>query len=167
MTFPANRLPPLNGNSQEEIDLYWMNQALGLAIKAQDVGEVPVGAVIVKDNKLIATGYNQSIATHDPSNHAEMVAMRQAGKVLQNYRLVGCTLYVTLEPCSMCAGAMVHARLKEVVFATSDPRTGAAGSVINLLQHPQFNHKILIRQGVLLPEAKALLTNFFKEKRNS
>lgn len=168
MTYPASLLQPLSGNSsQSDIDVYWMTHALTLAKKAQNAGEVPVGAVIVKDNMLIAEGYNNSIKTCDPSGHAEMVAMRAAGMTLNNYRLVGCKMYVTLEPCSMCAGAMVHARLQEMIFATPDLRTGAAGSVINLLQHHQFNHQVKVRQGILAESASQILIEFFKEKRKS
>jgi tRNA(adenine34) deaminase len=168
MTYPASHLQPLSGNnSQAELDVYWMTHALALAKRAQSVGEIPVGAVIVKDNQLIAEGFNNSITTCDPSGHAEMVAIRQAGVMLKNYRLVGCKMYITLEPCSMCAGAMVHARLQEIIFATPDLRTGAAGSVINLLQNNQFNHQVNIRQGVLADTARSILIEFFKEKRRS
>lgn len=168
MTYPASRLLPLSGNnSQEDIDAYWMAHALSLAKFAQDKGEIPVGAVIVKDNQLIAEGYNRSIRRCDPTAHAEMVALRHAGVILNNYRLVGCKMYVTLEPCSMCAGAMVHSRLQEVIFATPDLRTGAAGSVLNLLQHSQFNHQVQVRQGILAEAASSMLIDFFKQKRKA
>ena len=125
----------------------------------------PVGAVLVKDNQLISYGYNRSIIDNDPSAHAEMMAIREAGKVLNNYRLIDCTLYVTLEPCSMCAGMLVHARVKRVVFGAWDAKTGAAGSVMNLLQHPALNHQTEIVSGVLADECAEKLSNFFKKRR--
>ena len=126
---------------------------------------MPVGAVLVKDNQLIAEGWNQPISSNDPSAHAEVVALRAAAQALNNYRLVDTTLYITLEPCAMCAGALMHARVKRVVFGASDPRTGAAGSVFNILNSTELNHIIDIQQGVLQQECSALLTRFFKNKR--
>jgi tRNA(adenine34) deaminase len=143
----------------------WMSRALELADLAQQQGEVPVGAVVVKDDKLISEGFNQSIKCNDPSAHAEIVALRNAGQVLKNYRTVDTTMYVTLEPCAMCAMAMVHARVKTVVFATRDPRTGAAGSLYQLLQHSGHNHQIEIIEGVLQPQSAELLKSFFKQRR--
>ena len=125
----------------ESPDIHWMRRALELATLAAREGEVPVGALIVKDGELIAEGRNRPIAHHDPTAHAEIQALRAAGKVLNNYRLPGTTLYVTLEPCPMCAGAIVHARVERVVFAATDPRTGAAGSIYNLLQSEKLNHR--------------------------
>ena len=130
-------------------DSYWMQKALELAQRAEAEDEVPVGAIIVKDNQLIAEGWNRPIQSHDASAHAEMMAIRQAGQALKNYRLVDTTLYVTLEPCSMCVGAMIHARIKRLVFAAYDPKTGAAGSVFDLLQSDQHNHLIDVTGGVL------------------
>ncbi len=144
---------------------FWMQKALSLAEKAQANGEVPVGAVIVKSNKIIGEGFNQSITTHDPSAHAEIVALRKAGKTLNNYRLVDTTLYVTLEPCAMCAMAMVHARIKQVVFAAREPRTGAGGSLYQLLQHSEHNHQIEITEGILAEQSASLLKHFFQARR--
>ncbi|WP_213996663.1 tRNA adenosine(34) deaminase TadA [Arsukibacterium sp.] len=146
-------------------DQHWMQRALQLAAKAEEAGEVPVGAVIVKDNMLIAEGYNQMISLNDPSAHAEMQAVRQAGQQLQNYRLTDCTLYVTLEPCSMCAGMLVHSRLARLVFGASDYKTGAAGSVMNLVQHPQLNHQLEVTGGVLAEECATRLSAFFQRRR--
>lgn len=146
-------------------DEYWMQHALELACKAADVDEVPVGAVIVKDNQLIAEGWNHPIQLHDPSAHAEMVALRQAGNVLNNYRLLDTTLYVTLEPCVMCVGAMIHARVGRVVFGAYDAKTGAAGSMFDLLQSEKHNHRIEVTGGVLEVQCKDVLQSFFKHKR--
>lgn len=149
----------------ESPDIHWMRRALELATLAAREGEVPVGALIVKEGELIAEGRNRPIAHHDPTAHAEIQAMRAAGKVLNNYRLPGTTLYVTLEPCPMCAGAIIHARIERVVFAATDPRTGAAGSIIDILQHPQLNHRCEVEQGVLADESGALLREFFRSRR--
>ncbi len=146
-------------------DQQWMQKALQLAEQAEAAGEVPVGAVIVKDGRLIAEGFNQMISLHDPSAHAEMQAVRQAGKRLQNYRLTDCTLYVTLEPCSMCAGMLVHSRLARLVFGASDYKTGAAGSVMNLVQHPTLNHQLEVTSGVLAEQCSAMLSAFFQRRR--
>jgi tRNA(adenine34) deaminase len=146
-------------------DEYWMSIALEQADIAEQHGEIPVGAVLVKDDELIATGYNLSILNHDPSAHAEMQAIRSAGSVLSNYRMIDCTLYVTLEPCSMCAGLLVHSRIKRVVFGARDAKTGAAGSVMNLLQHEQLNHQVEITEGVLADLCSAKLSAFFKRRR--
>ncbi len=144
---------------------YWMQYALQLAQKAAAEDEVPVGAIIVKDNKLIAEGWNRPVQSHDPSAHAEMMALRNAGQVLKNYRLIDTTLYVTLEPCSMCVGAMIHARINRLVFAASDLKTGATGSAINLIHDSIHNHKIDVVGGVMEAESKQLLQAFFKRKR--
>jgi len=146
-------------------DEYWMSKALSLAQKASDEDEVPVGAVLVKDGVLVGQGYNQSIKKNDPSAHAEILALRQAGQTLKNYRLVGTVLYVTLEPCAMCAMALVHARVEKVVFATREPRTGAAGSLYQLVQHSGHNHQIEIVEGVLQQRSADLLKTFFKQRR--
>lgn len=148
-----------------EQDCQFMQRALELASIAEQKGEVPVGAVLVKDGEVIGEGFNQTISNHDPSAHAEMIALREAGQKLENYRLVGSTLYVTLEPCAMCAMALVHARVERVIFATSDPRTGSAGSVLNILQHPAFNHHCQIDSGLKQEEASQQLKNFFKKRR--
>jgi tRNA(adenine34) deaminase len=144
---------------------YWMQKALALAAKAEAVGEVPVGAILVKDNEIVGEGFNQPIINHDPSAHAEIMAMRNAGQMLQNYRLVNTTMYVTLEPCAMCAMAMVHARVQSVVFATKEPRTGASGSLYQLLQHEGHNHQLEIIEGVLQQESSDMIKDFFKKKR--
>ncbi len=142
-----------------------MKIALQLAEKAQALGEVPVGAVLVKDNQIIGRGYNQPIVNHDPSAHAEIMAMREAGQAIQNYRLVDTTMYVTLEPCAMCAMAMVHARITTLVYATEEPRTGAGGSLYQLLQHSGHNHQIEIISGILQQQSADLLKAFFKARR--
>lgn len=146
-------------------DEHWMREALKLAAKAEELGEVPVGAVVVLDNELAGKGWNQSITARDPSAHAEIIAIRNASKRVKNYRLCNATLYVTLEPCTMCAGAMIHARIKRLVFGTADPKTGAAGSVFNLLQSGQLNHKVEISSGILAGECSNILQNFFKDRR--
>lgn len=151
---------------EESSDEYWMQRALQLAASAEEQGEVPVGAVIVRSNELIAEGWNQPIQSSDPSAHAEMVAIRRAGQALENYRLLDTTLYVTLEPCSMCVGAMIHARIGRLVFGAYDPRTGAAGSAIPLIQDAAHNHRIEVQGGVLEPECRQLLQQFFRKKRN-
>jgi len=147
-------------------DTFWMQQALDLAHKACSEGEVPVGAVLVSDqNQLLSQGWNQVMQLQDPTAHAEMVAIRDACAHLDNYRLLNTTLYVTLEPCCMCAGALVHARIKRLVFATRDWKAGAAGSVHNLLHGYPLNHQIQIDEGVLQHDCALLLTNFFKTLR--
>ena len=148
-------------------DECWMHQALALAERAQlDDNEIPVGALIVDGHgQLIGEGWNRNIAESDPSAHAEIVAMRKAGQALGNHRLVGCTLYVTLEPCAMCAMAMVHARVARVVFGAFDPKTGAAGSVFDLLEDARHNHRIEVLGGVLGEQAGAMLSTYFRGKR--
>jgi tRNA(adenine34) deaminase len=146
-------------------DEHWMAKALELARRAEDAGEVPVGAVIVKDDKLIAEGWNQPIGSHDATSHAEIMAMREAGKKLNNYRLIDTTMYVTLEPCSMCVGAMIHARVSKVVYGTSEPRTGALGGAFDLLRANQHNHVFDVVSGVLAEESKTLLKDFFQSRR--
>lgn len=142
-----------------------MRLALDQAHNAWLIGEVPVGAVIVRDGQVIATGYNRPITTHDPSAHAEMVALRHAAQLLENYRLPECELFVTLEPCAMCAMALMHARFKRVVFGAWDPKTGAAGSVVNLFAQPQLNHHTTVQGGVLAEACGEVLRNFFAERR--
>ena len=151
--------------SQEELDHHFMARAYQLAQQAQNHNEIPVGAVIVANDQIIAEGFNQSIMLNDPSAHAEMIAIRQAGDALQNYRLIDCTLYVTLEPCPMCAGVLVHSRIKRLVYATKDEKTGAAGSLLNLVNHPGLNHQINVCEGVMANECSALLSAFFKRRR--
>ncbi|MYN40963.1 tRNA adenosine(34) deaminase TadA [Duganella sp. FT109W] len=146
-------------------DTAFMQLALEQAQQAWDLGEVPVGAVVVKDGEVIAVGCNQPIGKHDPTAHAEIVALRAAAEKLGNYRLPGCELYVTLEPCVMCSGAMMHARLAKVVFGASDPKTGACGSVLNLFQQEQLNHHTDIVGGVMAEECGAMLKKFFAARR--
>ncbi len=150
-----------------ERHIYWMKKALALARRAEDLGEVPVGALLVKNDEIIGQGFNQPITQSDPSAHAEINALREAGQFIQNYRLVDTTMYVTLEPCAMCAMAMIHARVKTIVFATTEPRTGAAGSLYQLLNNPLHNHQIEIISGVLKDESSEMLTQFFKNRRNN
>lgn len=144
---------------------HWMRHALNLADKAEQAGEVPVGAVLVQNDQVIAEGWNLPIANHDATAHAEMAAIRSAGRQLQNYRLLDTTLYVTLEPCAMCAMAMVHARVTRLVYGASDPRTGACGSVLNIPHQTDFNHRIEVQSGVLADECGDKLRHFFKAKR--
>ena len=143
----------------------FMQLALEQARRAWARGEVPVGAVVVRDGEVIATGYNQPIGSHDPSAHAEIVALRAAAAKLGNYRLPGCELYVTLEPCAMCSGAMMHARLARVVYAAPDPKTGACGSVLDLFGEARLNHHTDVVGGVLAHEASSMLKDFFAERR--
>ena len=142
-----------------------MRGALELALRARAEGEVPVGALVVREDRIIGEGWNRPIAASDPTAHAEMEALRAAGRALNSYRLGGTTLYVTLEPCAMCAAAIVHARVERVVFGAWDPRVGAAGSVLNLLNMPAMNHRVDAFGGVLLEECGAMLREFFAQRR--
>ena len=146
-------------------DESFMREALALAAEAKALGEVPVGAVVVKDGEIIGRGFNQPVSSHDPTTHAEIVALRDASQRIKNYRLVDCELYVTLEPCMMCVGAMLHARLKRVVFGASDPKTGACGSVVNLPAEEKLNHHATFEGGVLSDECSAMLKKFFQARR--
>ncbi len=146
-------------------DSVFMHQALSQAHNAWTLGEVPVGALVVKDGEVIATGFNQPIGTHDPTAHAEIMALRAAAGILGNYRLPGCELYVTLEPCAMCAGAMLHARLARVIFGAADPKTGACGSVVNLFEQAKLNHHTELVGGVMAQECGMLLKEFFAARR--
>jgi tRNA(adenine34) deaminase len=143
----------------------FMQIALDLAQQAAAAGEVPVGAIVVKDGEIIGRGSNAPITTHDPTAHAEIRAMRDAAQYLGNYRLVGCTLYVTLEPCAMCSGAIQHARIAKLIYGASDPKTGACGSVVNLMAEPKLNHHTEISGGVLAAECGTLLSSFFSLRR--
>ena len=147
------------------MDTDFMQLALDLAHQAANIGEVPVGAIVVKDGVVIGRGSNSPIGLNDPTAHAEVIAMRQAAQYLGNYRLIDCTLYVTLEPCVMCCGAMQHARIAQLIYGASDPKTGACGSVINLMAEPKLNHHTTVISGVLAAECGAVLTNFFKQRR--
>ncbi len=146
-------------------DLQAMQAALGEARHAAEAGEVPIGAVVIHQGAIIATGQNRVLRDLDPTAHAEIVAMRAAAAVLGNYRLNGCTLFVTLEPCAMCAGAMTHARIDRLVFAAADPKAGAAGSVLSVINYPPLNHKMQVEQGIAAEESAELLRSFFRERR--
>ena len=146
-------------------DLRWMQMAIAQAHEAERIGEVPVGAIVVVDNEAVGLGHNRCIANHDPTAHAEIEAIRYACLATSNYRLSGATLYVTLEPCATCAGAIVHSRITRVVFGTTDPRAGAAGSVMNVLQHAELNHRADVMGGVAQEDCARLLKDFFKRRR--
>ena len=146
-------------------DLEYIQMALDEAIAAGQAGEVPVGAVLVYQDAVLARAQNRVLRDNDPTAHAEVVALRAAGLALGNHRLHGCTLFVTLEPCSMCAGALVHARVDRVVYATADPKAGAAGSVLSVINHPRLNHQMELDSGLLAKESSELLRAFFRERR--
>ena len=182
MIFLENHRPPLNGNrrmgnpesggfpvqasnSFSQADRLWMQHAVSLAARAEQEGEVPVGAVVVRDGAVLGEGCNRTISHSDPSAHAEILALRQAGEHCGNYRLPGCTLYVTLEPCCMCAGAMIHARLQRVVYGAADPKTGAAGGVFHLLTDARHNQVPQVSGGCLAAECSDQLKQFFRRRR--
>lgn len=146
-------------------DIYFMQQAIILALKAQKTDEVPVGAVAVLDNQIIGEGWNQPISLCDPTAHAEIIALRAAAKHINNYRLLNCTLYVTLEPCIMCIGTMIHSRIKRLVFGAPDPKTGAVGSILNVLETKGVNHQIEVTGEILSQDCSELLKTFFQKKR--
>lgn len=146
-------------------DIFYMQQALDLAVYAQTINEVPVGAVLVFENKIIGTGYNQPISSHDPTAHAEIIALRAAAKSIKNYRLVDTTMYVTLEPCAMCAAAMLHARVKRIMYAAADLKTGALGGAIDLFKAHKWNHQIECSGGLLAETSAKLLQDFFRQRR--
>jgi tRNA(adenine34) deaminase len=147
-------------------DVYWMKKALNVARKAEEAGEVPIGAVIIKDGTIVGRGFNQRECRNDPSAHAEMIAIRQASRKLKAWRLTGATLYVTLEPCPMCMGAILLARIDRVVFGCLDPKAGAAGSLYNLAEDRRFNHRVELTGGVLKDECSEILSNFFRRLRS-
>jgi tRNA(adenine34) deaminase len=146
-------------------DELWMEEALRAAQRALDAGEVPVGAVVVLEGRVVGQGWNRNLADSDPTAHAELVALREAGAAVGNHRLGGCELFVTIEPCPMCAGAMVHARLKRLVYGADDPRAGSVHSVMQVLNHPSLNHKMEVRGGVLAGRSAELLQAFFRQRR--
>src|SRR5882757_9992890 len=146
-------------------DLDYLRAAIAEAQAAEANGEVPIGAVVVHENKIIGRGQNRVLRDSDPTAHAEVVALRAAGLALQNYRLNHCTLYVTLEPCAMCAGAILHARIRRLIYAAPDPKAGACGSVLSVMNHPQLNHIVEVTSNLLAEECGALLTNFFRARR--
>ncbi|MGI9344275.1 MAG: tRNA adenosine(34) deaminase TadA [Gammaproteobacteria bacterium] len=153
-------------DSGPDTDERWMRHALQLAQRAEAEGEVPVGAVLVRDNELVGEGWNRPVGESDPTAHAEIRALRQAGAALANYRLVDTTLYVTMEPCPMCAGALVHARVARLVYGAPDPRIGAAGTVFDIVRAPEVNHRLDVFGGVLQDECRELLQRFFRARRN-
>ena len=146
-------------------DIDFMQAALAEARLAGESGEVPIGAVVTRDGAIVARGQNRVLRDIDPTAHAEIVALRAAAQAIGNYRLNDCTLFVTLEPCAMCAGAMIHARVDRLVFAAADPKAGAAGSVLSVINHPQLNHKMIVEQGILAEESAELLRSFLRERR--
>lgn len=146
-------------------DELWMEEALRCAQRALETGEVPVGAVVVCNGSVVGRGWNRNIEDSDPAAHAEIIALRQAGEALGNHRLEGCELFATIEPCAMCAGAMVHARIKRLVYGSDDPKAGAVHSVMQVLNHPHLNHKIQVRSGVLAGRSQEVLQTFFKSRR--
>ncbi|MGO4549015.1 tRNA adenosine(34) deaminase TadA [Paenibacillus sp. 2TAB23] len=150
---------------REQEDEIWMQEAIAEAKKAEQIGEVPIGAIIVRNNEIIGRGYNLRETQFDPTAHAEMVAIRDACDRIGAWRLLDCTLYVTLEPCPMCAGAIVQSRVKRVVYGTADPKAGCAGTLMNLLQEPRFNHETELTSGILQPECALLLKQFFRRLR--
>ncbi len=152
---------------REQTDEYWMMEAIAEAKRAEALGEVPIGAVIVRDGQIIGRGHNLRETNQDPTAHAEMVALRNASDTIGAWRMLDCTLYVTLEPCPMCAGAIVQSRVKRVVYGTLDPKAGCAGTLMNLLQEPRFNHETELTSGILQSECAALLTHFFRQLRKS
>jgi tRNA(adenine34) deaminase len=149
-----------------EKDKHFMKAALKSAKKAWKNGEVPVGAVLVKNGEIISTGQNSPITSNDPTAHAEIIALREGGEKLKNYRLIDTTLYVTIEPCTMCMGAIIHARIKKLVFGAFDPRAGAAGSLFDFTVENKFNHKVEVKSGILESECRELIQAFFKQKRS-
>jgi tRNA(adenine34) deaminase len=148
-------------------DELWMEEALREAQRALALGEVPVGAVVVRNGQVIARGSNQPIAANDPTAHAEILALREAGQVLSNYRLLDCDLYVTVEPCAMCAGAITHARVRRLIYGAEDPKAGAVHSMLQVLNHPKLNHKVEVTSGVLAARCMNLVQTFFREKRKA
>jgi tRNA(adenine34) deaminase len=158
---------PSDALSSSELpsDELWMEEALRCAQRALESGEVPVGAVVVFDGQIIGRGWNRNITGHDPTAHAEVIALREAGAALGNHRLEGCALFVTIEPCAMCAGALVHARIQRLVYGSDDPKAGAVRSVMQVLNHPQLNHKIEVRSGVLAGRSAEVLQAFFRNRR--
>jgi tRNA(adenine34) deaminase len=146
-------------------DAVWMERALALAELAAAAGEVPVGALVIKDGEIIGQGHNRNLLDNDPTAHAEMVALRQAAARVGNHRLVGCTMIATIEPCSMCAGALIHARIARLVYGANDPKAGAAGSTVQVINHPSLNHRMEVTAGVLAGKCSEILQKFFRHKR--
>ena len=158
-------LTPKTAPDEVHSDELWMEEALRCAQRALEAGEVPVGAVVVCNGRVVGRGWNRNITDSDPTAHAEIVALREAGVTAGNHRLEGCELFVTIEPCAMCAGAMMHARIQRLVYGADDPKAGAAHSVMAVLNHPQLNHKIEVRSGVLAGRSAEVLQSFFRNRR--
>lgn len=156
-----------NSEAMLQNDAFWMQLAIDQARLAERAGEVPVGAVVVSEGKVVGTGYNQNLLNNDPTAHAEVVALRKAAEALGNHRLTGCILFCTIEPCAMCAGAMVHARITRLVYGAKDPKAGAAGSVLDVINHARLNHQMEVTAGVLAEECSRLLKGFFAARRRS
>lgn len=154
----------LIGGSSDNDEL-WMQEALRAAQRALEIGEVPVGAVVVHQGKVVGRGFNRNLADSDPTAHAEVVALREAGSALGNHRMADCAIFVTIEPCAMCAGAMVHARIRTLVYGAEDPKAGAVHSAMHVLNHPALNHKIEVRRGILAGQCAELLQQFFRSRR--
>jgi tRNA(adenine34) deaminase len=152
-------------SSEARTDELWMEEALRAAQRAFEAGEVPIGAVVVSENKIVGRGWNSNLTTSDPTAHAEMMALREAGKNLGNHRLSDCELFATIEPCAMCAGALVHARIKRLIYGADDPKAGAVHSVMQVLNHPKLNHRMVVRGGVLASRCVDLLQEFFRQRR--
>ena len=166
MSNGAIRLSGLSLKATKKMtDAAWMEEALRLATQAEAAGEVPVGAIVVCDEKIVGRGFNRNRADNDPSAHAEMIALRQAGRAIGNHRLEGCTLFATIEPCAMCAGALVHARVRRLVYGASDPKAGAVHSVMQVVNHPKLNHQMEVTDGVMADTCGALLQKFFQSRR--
>jgi tRNA(adenine34) deaminase len=151
--------------NMEDSDERWMKEALRCARRALELGEVPVGAVVVHDGKIVGSGFNRNIIDHDPSAHAEMMALREAGAALGNHRLGACDLFATIEPCAMCAGALVHARIRRLIYGADDAKAGAVHSVMQVVNHPSLNHRLEIQGGVLAGECAAVVQEFFRQRR--
>jgi tRNA(adenine34) deaminase len=159
--------PPSSESSEKTSDELWMEEALRMAQRALEAGEVPIGAIVVHEGGIIGRGWNRNLTDNDPTAHAEIVAMREAGKTLGNHRLIDCDLFVTIEPCAMCAGAMTHARLKRLIYGAEDPKAGAVHSTMQIVNHPSLNHTIEICSGVLAGRSAELLQAFFRSRREA
>jgi len=154
-----------SAESAFESDELWMHEALRTAQRALEAGEVPVGAVVVHEGRIVGRGFNRNVIDSDPTAHAEVIALRDAGKTIGNYRLLDCELFVTIEPCAMCSGALVHARIRRLVYGADDPKAGAVHSVMRVLNHPELNHRVEVRGGVLAGQCMELLQEFFRARR--
>ena len=155
----------MHSETASSSDELWMEEALRAAQRALDAGEVPVGAIVVKDGRIVGRGWNQNITASDPTAHAEIIALRDAGSAVGNHRLEDCELFVTIEPCAMCAGALVHARIRRLVYGAEDPKAGAVHSIMQVLVNPQMNHRVEVRGGVLAGRSAELLQTFFRDRR--